>query len=120
MTVQKTGRKPHRRVRRSGRIFGFYSLAVLLAGFGSLLFADLLWRVGLSPSRIVMLILFSILLLLVCIGSLHAIYGFALRRAGGGRRITTLRDYKNRSLKGTSTALLFPIHNEDVSRVYAG
>ena len=112
--------EPRGRVRRGGRVFGFYSLAVLLAGTGSLLFADLLWRVGLSPSRIVMLILFSILLLLVCIGSLHAIYGFALRRAGGGRRITTLHNYQNRSLEGTSTALLFPIHNEDVSRVYAG
>src|SRR6266550_7876535 len=85
--------EPLPRARQIRRVFVFYSLAVLLAGIGSLFFADLLWRIGWSMSRTVMLVLFSILLLLVSVGSMHAIYGFVLRRTGGGLRLTGVGDY---------------------------
>lgn len=107
-------------VRRNLRVFGFYSLAVLMTGFASLLFADLLWRVGWSPGRAFLLVLFTILFFLVSIGCVHGVYGFLLRRLRDRRRITALGDYQNCNIEDTSTALLFPIYNEEVTRTYAG
>lgn len=102
------------------RVFIFFSLAIGLAGLGTLLFADLLWRTGWSASRLVLLALFSILFLMASIGCMHGLYGFFLRRFSDRRRITQLGDYRTRNIDGTSTALVFPIYNEDVRRVFAG
>src|SRR4051812_43007323 len=88
------------------RVFSFYSLAILLTGAGSLLFADLLWRTGWSTSRTVLLVLFTILFLLASVGCMHALYGFALRHLGDRRRITALRDYRSKNIDETSTALV--------------
>ncbi len=112
-------RPPFGLLSHSGRVFVFYSIAVLLTGIAALLFADLLWRFGWSASGTLLLVLFSILFLLVAIGAVHSLYGFVLRRQGGGRRITQLGDYQNCTLEGTHSALIFPIFNEDVSAVYA-
>ena len=49
---------PMPRVSRGWRVFIFYSCALLLTGLVSMLFADLLWRTGWSPSGIVLLCLF--------------------------------------------------------------
>src|SRR6478609_111826 len=102
------------------RVFVFYSLAIVLTGIGSLLFADLLWRTGWSTSRTLLLVLFAILFLLSSVGCMHALYGFFLRRRGDPRRITAMGDYRSRTLEHTSTALIFPIYNEDVVRVFEG
>jgi membrane glycosyltransferase len=112
--------RPVTHVRRNARVFIFYSLAILLTGCGSLLFADLLWRVGWSDSRTVMLVLFTILFFLASVGCVHGVYGFILRRIGDRRRITQLADYRSRSIDGTSTALVFPIYNEEARRVCEG
>ena len=106
--------------RQGLRVFAFYSLAVLLTGVVSLLFADLLWRLGWSSPRLALLILFSILFLIAATGFVHAVYGFFLRRAGGGRGITSLAEYRQRDISGTSTALICPIFNENVPSVCAG
>jgi membrane glycosyltransferase len=102
------------------RVFVFYSLAVLLTGFSSLLFADLLWRFGWSASRTVELVLFAVLFMVAAIGCAHAVYGFMLRRLGGGERIALPEDCRDCDIGHTRTALLFPMHNEDVPRVYEG
>ena len=106
--------------RRSLRVFVFYSSAVLLTGLVSLLFADLLWRTGWSPSRTVLLVLFVILFLLVAIGCMQAVFGFVLRLIGDRQRITQFTDYRSRTIADTSTAIVFPIYNEDVARVCEG
>jgi len=106
--------------KRGLRVFFFFSSAVVLAGAVSLLFADLLWRTGWSASRTVLLVLFVILFLLAAIGCMQGLYGFVLRILGDRHRITLMTDYHERSIAGTSTALLFPICNEDVVRVFAG
>jgi membrane glycosyltransferase len=111
---------PPPRVRRGQRVFIFFSLAVLLTGVGSLLFADLLWRLGWSTSRTIMLVLFSILFLLASVGCMHGIYGFFLRRFGERRRITALGDYRSQSIADASTAIVVPIYNENVRRVCEG
>lgn len=107
-------------IKRGGRVFLFYSAAVLLTGFASMLFADLLSRTWWSTSRTILLTLFILLFLFSAIGCMNALYGFVIRRLGDTQSITHLADYHAKTLDGTSTALIFPIYNEDVVRVYEG
>ena len=111
---------PAPRLRRGWRLFLFYSSAVLLTGGVSLLFADLLWRTEWSTSRTVLMVLFVILFLLSAIGCMHGVYGFFIRTAGTRRRITGLKNYQDQSIEGVSTAIIFPIYNEDSVRVLEG
>ncbi|MDD5139931.1 MAG: glucans biosynthesis glucosyltransferase MdoH [Verrucomicrobiales bacterium] len=108
------------RVERGWRVFIFYSCALLLTGLVSLIFADLLWRTGWSASRTVLLILFVILFLFTAIGCMHGLFGFFLRMRGDRRRLTNLKNYRDQDIGGISTAIVFPIYNEDVVRVYEG
>ena len=108
------------RLRRGWRLFLFFSSAVLLTGLVSMLFADLLWRTGWSASRTVLLVLFIILFLLTAIGCMHGVYGFFIRIFGTQRRIAALKPFKGQSIDGTSTAIIFPIYNEDSVRVLEG
>jgi membrane glycosyltransferase len=107
-------------LRRGWRLFLFFSSAVLLTGLVSMLFADLLWRTGWSTSRTVLLGLFIILFLLTAIGCMHGLYGFFIRIFGTRCRITSLKPYRDRNLEGISTAIIFPIYNEDSVRVLEG
>src|SRR5208282_2587298 len=108
------------RLRRGWRLFIFYSSAVLLTGPVSMLFADLLWRSGWSASSTMLLVLFVILFLFIAIGAMHGVYGFFLRTFGTRRRITALKNYRDQNIDGTSTAIIFPIYNENAVRVYEG
>ena len=102
------------------RVFFFFSSALLLTGLVSMLFADLLWRTGWSTSRTVLLVLFVLLFSFSAIGCMHGVFGFFLRLFGDRSRLTQPSDYATRSIDGTSTAIVFPIYNEDVVRVYEG
>lgn len=102
------------------RVFAFFSVAVLLTGGVSVIFADLLWRTGWSASRTVLLGLFVILFFLAAIGCTHGIFGFILRRFNDRSRLTQRGEYRGQSIAGTSTALIFPIYNENVVRVLEG
>src|SRR5471032_2255702 len=97
------------RAHRGWRLFIFYSSALLLTGLVSLLFADLIWRTGWSASRTVLLVLFVILFLFAAIGCMHGVYGFFLRMFGSRRGITQLKNYRDQTIDGTSTAIVFPI-----------
>ncbi|MGA3179674.1 MAG: glucans biosynthesis glucosyltransferase MdoH [Verrucomicrobiota bacterium] len=111
---------PSRLSGRGWRIFIFYSAVVLLTGLVSMLFADLIWRSGWSTSGFCLMGLFVILFLLTVVGCMHAVFGFAVRLTNGDRRITRLADYQSKSLEGISTALVFPIYNEQIARVCEG
>jgi len=111
---------PAPRLHRGWRLFGFYTLAVLLTGAVSWLFADLLWRTGWSASRTVLLMLFTILFLFIALGCMHGVYGFFLRMFGTRWCITALKNYRDQDISGISTAVVFPIYNEDAVRVYEG
>src|SRR6202453_2945627 len=76
------------------RFFFFFSSALLLTGFVALLFT--------------------------AIGCMHGVFGFIMRRVGDKQRITALGDYHSQDIRKTSTAIVFPIYNEDVMRVYEG
>ncbi|MGD0086324.1 MAG: glucans biosynthesis glucosyltransferase MdoH [Verrucomicrobiota bacterium] len=110
---------PLPRAYRGWRVFIFYSSALLLTGLVSMLFADLLWRTGWSASRTILFFVFVILFLLIAVGCMHGVFGFVLRAFGDPRRITQT-DYRNQSIAGTSTAIVFPIYNENIVRVYEG
>jgi membrane glycosyltransferase len=108
------------RLQRGWRVFVFFSCALLLTGLVSLIFADLLWRTGWSTARTVLMILFVILFLFAAIGCVHGVFGFFLRALGDNRRITNLANFRGQSIDGISTAIVFPIYNENVVRVYEG
>jgi membrane glycosyltransferase len=111
---------PRPRARRGWRLFIFYSPAFTLTGLVSMLFADLLWRTGWSTSCSVLLTLFTILFLLSAVGCMHGIYGFFIRLFGTRRRLTGLKPFRDQSIAGVSTAIIFPIYNEDAVRVLEG
>jgi membrane glycosyltransferase len=121
-----TGQNPHvikyidRRIRRWLRLFIFYSLALVLTSAVSVLFADLLWRSGWTGTSTILLILFVILFGLISVGCMHGIFGFVLRTFGDPDRITRLGDFRGKSIKGISTAIIFPTYNEEVARVMEG
>ena len=117
--AQRTHIEPMPRVRRGWRVFLFYSSAVLLTGLVSMLFADLLWRTGWSLAGVVLLCLFMVLFLVIAVGCMHGVYGF-MARLSGDRRLTGLKEYRGQNIKGVSTALVFPVHNEEVARVCEG
>ena len=105
---------------RGWRVFAFYSCALLPTGLVSMLFADLLWRTGWSYACTLLLILFIILFLFAAIGCVHGVFGFFLRMFGDRRRITNPKSYQDQKIDGISTAIIFPIYNEDPVRVYEG
>src|ERR1043166_2756657 len=111
---------PHRPVRRGLRLFVFYTSALLLTGLVSMLFADLLWRSGWKNSATILLVLFVILFFLISLGCMHGLAGFIIRAFGDKDRITRLGDYQSRSIDSVSTAIVFPIYNEEVARVLEG
>ncbi len=111
---------PARPAGRTARVFIFYSGAMLLTALVSMLFADLLWRSGWNNTSTILLILFIILFLLVSIGCMHGLAGFILRVLGDPDHITRLGDYTSREINGVSTAIVFPIYNEEVARVFEG
>ena len=108
------------RIRRGWRLFLFFSSAVMLTGLVSMLFADLLWRTGWSASRTVLFSLFVVLFLLSAIGCMHGFYGFIIRLLGTRCRITALQEFRSRDISGVSTAIVFPIYNENAVRVFEG
>jgi membrane glycosyltransferase len=105
---------------RGWRLFLFYSSALLLTGAVSMLFADLLSRTGWSNSRTILLALFVVLFFLASAGCMHGIFGFFTLVFGDRLRITQLKDFRNADITDASTAIVFPVYNENVVRVCEG
>jgi membrane glycosyltransferase len=112
--------QPARPAGRGIRLFVFYSSAMLLTAIVSMLFADLLWRTGWNNTSTILLVAFIALFLLISIGCMHGVCGFILRALGDPDRITRRSDYASRNIDDVSTAIVFPIYNEDVARVLEG
>src|SRR5215204_2365044 len=111
---------PQRPVRRGLRLFIFFTTAMLMTGLVSMLFADLLWRSGWSNTATILLILFVLLFFLISLGFMHGACGFLLRTFGDRDRISRLGNYRSRSIANVSTAIVFPVYNEEVARVLEG
>jgi len=107
------GRLNRRRFLFFTSIFGVTSLATWFM-------ADLLWRDGLTPVEVGVLALFVVLFAHIAVGFCTAIVGFyVINRGGDSSRVTaTLRPGEEPQL--ASTAIIMPVFNEDVSRVFEG
>ncbi|HEX3730991.1 MAG TPA: glucans biosynthesis glucosyltransferase MdoH, partial [Opitutaceae bacterium] len=106
--------------RLNRRRFLFFSAIVVLTGFASWFMADLLWRDGMTRLEVGMLVLFIILFAHIATGFCSALVGFyVVNRGGDSCRLTnTLAEGEEPPL--ASTAVVMPIFNEDVSRVFEG
>lgn len=99
----------------------FFTVAVVIAAAGIFLMFDLLWRAGINGARILFFILFSILFTLLSVGFTHALFGFlARRRVPTTSRIMNSLQPGDEKLALAPTALVFPVYNENVERVFAG
>lgn len=112
-------------VRRGRRLYFFFTIPVVMTGLASLLFADLLWRheswkmPGILLA-IALVAVFAILFFLAAFGCTHALYGFFIRRFGDRGCVTKKAEYRSRDISQTSTAIIIPVYNEEVTRVLAG
>lgn len=106
--------------RLSRRRFLFFSTIFALTSVATWFMADLLWRGGLSGVEIALLVLFVILFAHVAAGFCTALVGlYVINRGGDSSRITnTLLPGEDAPL--ASTAIVMPVFNEDVSRVFEG
>src|SRR6185295_1511180 len=106
--------------RLNRRRFLFFSTIFALTSFATWFMADLLWRDGITALEITLLLLFVILFAHIAAGFCTALVGFyVMNRGGDSSRITaTLPAGEDWPL--ASTAVVMPVFNEDVSRVFEG
>jgi membrane glycosyltransferase len=118
MRLFLTEKMDQRRLNR--RRFLFFSTIFAFTSIATWFMADLLWRGGLSGVEIALLVLFVILFAHVAAGFCTALVGFyVINRGGDSSRITnTLQPAEDAPL--ASTAIVMPVFNEDVSRVFEG
>jgi membrane glycosyltransferase len=102
----------------------FFGCALALASGATLVFADLLWRTygSFSGAMILLVILFGALFGLVSLGFVHAFFGFLALPFRRVKSINIAARLTNADLQAPfdRTAIVFPVYNEEVERVYAG
>ncbi len=116
MRLFLTEQMDQRRLNR--RRFLFFSGIFALTSVATWFMADLLWRNGLHGVEIALLALFVSLFAHVAAGFCTAMVGFyVINRGGDSSRLTaTLPNADTAPL--ASTAIVMPVFNEDVSRVF--
>lgn len=115
-TVFDTREMTPRRLNR--RRFLFFSTAFILTSLALWVMADLLWIDGLTGLEIALLTLFTILFAHIAIGFCTALVGFyVINRGGDGCQIIRTVDW-NKDAPLASTAVVMPVFNEDVSRIF--
>jgi membrane glycosyltransferase len=110
MTAKRLGR----------RRFLFFSTIFVLTSLATWFMADLLWRGGITGVEVMLLLLFVILFAHIAAGFCTALVGFyVINRGGDSSHISsTLPPGEDWPL--ASTAIVMPVFNEDVSRVFEG
>ncbi|HEV7491287.1 MAG TPA: glucans biosynthesis glucosyltransferase MdoH [Rhodanobacteraceae bacterium] len=104
-------------LRRLVLLFLVFAQTVLATDF----MAGVLPYHGRQPLELGILALFAILILWVSAGFWTAMAGFVLQLRGHDRYAISARDARHASLAdGVRTAIVMPICNEDVARVFAG
>ncbi|MSU24949.1 MAG: glucans biosynthesis glucosyltransferase MdoH [Opitutus sp.] len=106
--------------RLNRRRFAFFSAIFGLTSLATWFMADLLWRDGITGLELALLVVFTILFAHIAAGFCTALVGFyVINRGGDSSRITaTLTPDEVPPL--ASTAIVMPVFNEDVSRVFEG
>ncbi|MEO6004243.1 MAG: glucans biosynthesis glucosyltransferase MdoH [Opitutus sp.] len=114
---------PHERMtaaRLNRRRFSFFSAIFGFTSLATWFMADLLWRGGLTGVELFILLLFIILFSQVAIGFCTAMTGFYVINRGGDSRRITMTVTRGEEVPLASTAIVMPVFNEDVSRVFEG
>jgi membrane glycosyltransferase len=106
--------------RLNRRRFSFFSAIFGLTSLATWFMADLLWRGGLTGVELVLLLLFVVLFSQVAIGFCTAMTGFYVINRGGDSRRITRTVARGEDVPLASTAVVMPVFNEDVSRVFEG
>jgi membrane glycosyltransferase len=106
--------------RLSRRRFLFFSTIFALTSVATWFLADLLWRHGITGVEITMLVLFVILFAHVAAGFCTALVGFYVINRGGDSSSITATIAPREDAPLASTAIIMPVFNEDVSRVFEG
>ena len=104
------------------RRMGVLTFVVFATGAASLVMADLIWGMPLQGWNGVLLALFTVLFALISFGASQAVFGFLARRGGRDpcRLACSLSPAEERDTALAPTAIILPIFNEEVRRVYAG
>jgi len=100
----------------------FFSLVLLLTTLATWVMADLLWRGGgMNSCETSILILFAVLFTPVSLGVVQALAGFLVIWINRDpARLLSLVEKNSTPPELPVTAVVLPIFNEDVSRVYEG
>ena len=104
--------------------FVFFSTTLVITGVGAYLMADYLWELGWRSSSTALWILFTLLFGYLAFGFCHAFFGFLLRRLHlpfahmprVDEEASTLQDFDHTP----RVAIIIPVYNEPVDRVFAG
>src|ERR1700685_126404 len=108
--------------RLNRRRFVFFSSAFGLASLATWFVADLYWHdlEGLSGLEIVLLVLFVPLFAQISVGFCTAFAGFYVINRGGDSSRISASSPPGAPPRLASTAIVMPVFNEDVSRVFEG
>ncbi len=106
--------------RLNRRRFLFFSAIFGLTSLATWFMADLLWRDGISGLEIVLLGLFVMLFAHIAAGFCTALVGFYVMNRGGDSCRIAGTGAADDEGPLASTAIVMPVFNEDVSRVFEG
>jgi membrane glycosyltransferase len=105
----------------TGRRVQMITFVVIVTGLAALLMADLLWGMPLADWGAVSWVLFVLLFAQIAFGFAQAFFGFLVRRRPGRRQtIDQSLPADESTVPLAPTAIIMPIYNEEVGRVYAG
>jgi membrane glycosyltransferase len=108
-----------RRLARRRRLF--FSSVFILTSLATWFMADLLWQDnGMSALEWALLVFFVLLFGQIAIGFVTAMLGFYVVNRGGDSRQITYTVKPGEDVPLASTAVIMPVYNEDVSRVFEG
>ncbi len=102
------------------RRFLFFTTVFVLTSLCSWYMADILWRNGRTLSGVFLWGVFVLLTAVVIFGFCQAAFGFFLLNRGGDRRRIAATLASGEAVPLASTAVVIPVFNEDVSRVFEG
>ena len=110
------------RARLNRRRFSFFSSIFVLTSLATWFVADLYWRNqrGLAGIEILLLVLFVPLFAHIAVGFCTALAGFYVVNRGGDSSRISKAAPAGGPYRLASTAIVMPIYNEDVSRVFEG
>jgi membrane glycosyltransferase len=108
--------------RLNRRRFVFFSSVFVLTSLATWFVADLYWRdsSGFSGLQVVLLMLFVPLFAHIAVGFCTALAGFYVINRGGDSSRISLSAPEGGPHRLASTAIVMPVFNEDVSRVFEG